>query len=65
MPSTFECPYCKSRYNKWVASTWEPETETEVGTYQCKQCLSLFQNKIHFPAENETDGEPLLEILEM
>jgi transcription elongation factor Elf1 len=63
MPSTFECPFCKSRYNNWIASTWEPETETEVSTYQCKQCLTLFEHKISFP-EEESDGKELA-ILEM
>jgi hypothetical protein len=41
MPSTFECPFCKSRYNKWVASVWVPETKTDVSTYQCKRIEKL------------------------
>jgi transcription elongation factor Elf1 len=56
MPSTFECSFCKSRYNKLVASVWVLETETEVSTYQCKQCLNLFEHKI-FCSETDEAGE--------
>ena len=62
MPSTFECPFCKSRYNNWVASVWMPETETEVSTYQCKQCLNLFEHKIFCGEEEETGEEAVLEM---
>jgi len=59
MPSTFECPFCKSRYNKWVASEGKPEAE--ITTYQCKDCLNLFQ--ISRPiASDEAGGEELLEM---
>jgi transcription elongation factor Elf1 len=63
MPSTFKCPFCRSRYNKWVASSCKSETKTEVSTYHCKQCLSLFERRI-FYGEKERDGEGLV-ILEM
>ncbi len=62
MPSTFECPFCKSRYNKWGASVWIPEMQTDVSTYQCKQCLDLFEHKIFCAEENETDEELILEM---
>jgi transcription elongation factor Elf1 len=59
MPSTFECPFCKSRQNKWVASEGKPEAE--VTTYQCKDCLNLFEIS-HPIAPDETDGEGILEM---
>lgn len=63
MPSTFECPFCKSRYNNWVASVWDASTTTEITTYQCKHCLNLFENKICLPdSEDETDVELILEM---
>lgn len=64
MPSTFECPFCKSRYNRWVASAWDAETRTDVSTYQCKNCLSLFEHKIYLPpdSEDEADEEVFLEM---
>jgi transcription elongation factor Elf1 len=62
MPSTFECPFCKSRYNKWVASVWEPESKAEITTYQCKNCLNLFEHKIFFGEEGETGEESVLEM---
>jgi transcription elongation factor Elf1 len=58
MPSTFECPFCKSRYNKWVASEGKPEVE--ITTYQCKDCLNLFE--ISHPIADEVDGEEFLEM---
>ncbi|MEG4293713.1 hypothetical protein Q5692_33735 [Microcoleus sp. C2C3] len=63
MPSTFECPFCKSRYNRWVASTWDAETNTDITTYQCKKCLNLFEHKICLPdTEDEADSELILEM---
>jgi hypothetical protein len=45
-----------------VASVWVPETETEVSTYQCKQCLNLFEHKIFCGEEDETGEEAVLEM---
>jgi len=59
MPSTFECPHCKSRRNNWIASEGMPEAE--VTTYQCKDCLNFF--KISHPIAPDETGEE--EILEM
>jgi transcription elongation factor Elf1 len=59
MPSTFGCPFCKSRQNKWVASEGKPEAE--ITTYQCKDCLNLFQIS-HPIAPDEADGEEILEM---
>jgi transcription elongation factor Elf1 len=47
MPSIFECPFCKSRYNNWLTSTWNPESKIEISIYQCKECLNLFENKVN------------------
>jgi transcription elongation factor Elf1 len=62
MPSIFECPFCKSRYNNWVSSVWAPKAETEISTYQCKECLNLFEHKILCGEEDETGEEWVIEM---
>ena len=61
MPSTFECPYCKSRDNNWVSSVWNPETRIDLTTYQCKQCLNFFEIGWS-TAEEEPEDEQVLEM---
>jgi hypothetical protein len=45
-----------------VASVWVPETKTEVSTYQCKQCLNLFEHKIFCGETDEAGEEAVLEM---
>jgi hypothetical protein len=45
-----------------VASVWVPETETEVSTYQCKQCLNLFEHKIFCGKTDEAGEETVFEM---
>ncbi|MEG4521162.1 MULTISPECIES: hypothetical protein [unclassified Microcoleus] len=56
MPSTFECPYCHSRYNWLISSEWLPDEEIEKSTYQCKQCLALFDHRLHLPEQPEEEN---------
>jgi hypothetical protein len=42
MVSTFECPHCQSRCNDLISSCHNLETSTETKTFQCKDCLQLF-----------------------
>ena len=60
MPSTFECTHCKSRYNRVLASVWCAETRTETSTYQCKQCLNLFDIARSTADEDEDEIEQLM-----
>lgn len=63
MPSTFECPRCKSRYNNFVISVWNESSKTETTTYQCKQCLNLFDIERFCPDDNaEGSAELILEM---
>jgi len=56
MPSTFECPNCHSRRNNWIASK-ATDSSTETTTYQCKDCLHLFDIDRPISDEDDCDDE--------
>jgi DNA-directed RNA polymerase subunit M/transcription elongation factor TFIIS len=64
MPSTFECPHCRSRYNNLITSKWNPATSIETTTYQCKHCFNFF-NVDFSMAENENETPKGEQVLEM
>ena len=57
MPSTFECPVCQSRYNKLLSSTYDAPSTTETVTYQCADCLNLFDIDHFLPETDDEEGQ--------
>ncbi len=53
MPSTFKCPYCQSQYNKWISDEEKPGGL--LNTYQCKDCLNLFEIFWNISDDSEDD----------
>ena len=57
MSSTFECPFCQSRSHIFLTDTWDEKTRINTSTYQCKQCLNLFEKEWSTAESGETEDD--------
>ena len=63
MPLTLECPYCASCSNTFLGSFYSAVLTTKTTTYQCNQCLNLFDIPPSLLADdNNNKGRQLVTI---